>query len=119
MDIAASPILDAAEVIRRKSLLGALYVALTEAGVRCVPTSRRRLVLEKLNQTAPLRPSGPIDPVLWFHITDEHMGKVTTDCAVFRLDTGRLDDDQEFPIGEVALVVKAASGLALGASLTA
>jgi hypothetical protein len=101
-----APVLDAIEVDDRKALLCVLYDALTEAGVRCVPASRRRLVLEKFEQKAPLPPSGLMDPELWFFITGDRMGNVRTDGTTFRLDTG-----QEFPVEDVSAAARAICGL--------
>ena len=101
-----APVLDAAEVDNRKALLCALCDALTGVGVRCVPVSRRRLVLEKFGQKAPLRPSGLIDPELWFFITEDRMGSVRTDGTAFRLDTG-----QELSVGDVSAAARAICAL--------
>jgi hypothetical protein len=101
-----APVLDAAEVDDRKTLLCVLCDALTEAGVRCVPVSRRRLVLEKFGQKAPLPPSGLTDPELWFFITEDRMGSVRTDGTAFRLDTG-----QEFPVEDVSAAARAICAL--------
>ncbi len=81
-------ILDEAEAARRKSLLGGLYEALTEAGIECVPTSRYRLALEKMTDEGPLPPSGHKNPELRVFLTPGRLGCVTTDGSYFLLESG-------------------------------
>jgi hypothetical protein len=57
----ATPILDDAEVARRKLLLAELQAALAGPGVRCILAGRQRLVL-RYSEPPPHAPSGPADP---------------------------------------------------------
>jgi hypothetical protein len=95
----ATPILDAAEVAKRKLLLAELQAALSDSGIPCVVAGRQRLVL-RYSDPPPQAPSGPTDPML--HVLGEAQDVVTTDGACYRLSDGR-----EFSIREIAAAAAA------------
>jgi hypothetical protein len=98
----ATPILDDAEVARRKLLLAELQAALAGPGVRCILAGRQRLVL-RYSEPPPHAPSGPTDPAL--HVVRPLPNVVTTDGACYRLRDGR-----EFPVTDVAAAAAAICG---------
>ena len=97
------PILASSEVVKRKALLAELRAALDEAGIESRLAGRRRLVL-RYTERPPHAPSGLIDPMLF--VFGAAQDAVTTDGDFFRLRDG-----QELPVGDLAAVVAAISGV--------
>lgn len=90
-----SPILDDAEVDKRKLLLAELQVVLAESGVESRLAGFRRLVL-RYNDASLCGPSGQMNPEL--HVFRRDI-VVTTDGASYRFRDGRI-----FPVSDRAAV---------------
>ena len=99
MEFAVSPILDDAEIAKRKDLLAGLQAALAESGIQCRLAGRQRLVL-RYAEEPPHTPSGPTDPSLF--VLGSASTVVTTDGHRFRLRNGR-----QVPVGDLAAVAAA------------
>lgn len=91
-----TPILEDAEVARRKLLLAELQSALDASEIACVLAGRQRLVL-RFNDPPRQPRSGPTDPSL--HILNNARTVVTTDGSSYRLSDGH-----DFPISDVTAV---------------
>src|SRR5271169_2691391 len=94
----AAPILNDAEVGKRKLLLAELQAVLAGEGLSCIVAGRQRLVL-RYSEQPPYAPSGPTDPALHILAPPD---VVTTDGVSYRLRDGR-----EFPVSDRAAVTAA------------